>query len=72
MFTKFVKKIGLFSTVISLIIVYNISKKSEMVSTNTLHNVRQRNIVYSKALRNVCLNITYANTLHNVRQRNIV
>ena len=55
-----------------LIIVYNINKKSEMISTNTLHNVRQRNIVYSKALRNVCLNITYANTLHNVRQRNIV
>ena len=29
-------------------------KKSEMILTNTLHNVRQRNIVYSKALRNVC------------------
>ena len=34
--------------------------------------MRQRNIVYSNAFRNVCLNITYANTLHNVRQRNIV
>ena len=43
-----------------------------MVLINTLHNVRQRNIVYSKALRDVCLNITYSNTLHNVRQRNIV
>ena len=48
-------------------------KKSKKISeTNTLHNVRQRNIVYAKALRNVCSNIAYLNTLHNVRQRNIV
>lgn len=35
--------------------------------------MRQRNIVYAKALRDVRhRNIAYASTLHNVRQRNIV
>lgn len=41
MFTKFVKKFGLFSTVISLIIVYNISRKSEMVSKKYFTAIRK-------------------------------
>jgi len=48
-----------------------VSRSSDAFST--LHNVRQRNIVYASTLRDVRQrNIAYASTLHNVRQRNIV
>nr|DAP28285.1 MAG TPA: hypothetical protein [Bacteriophage sp.] len=46
--------VGYFCVTSPIKSVYNIDKKSEMISKNTPHNVRQRNIVYSNALRNVC------------------
>ena len=46
--------------------------KKAVMLRYTLHNVRQRNIVYAKALHNVRQrNIVYAKALRDVRQRNI-
>lgn len=50
-----------------------INKESKWFPTNTFHNVRYINIVYTITFRNVWQkNIAYTNTFHNVRQRNIV